>query len=424
MNTSPTAPTPAPPTPLSAVLLFTFLNSVGTAVVTNGIFFLTRFSKFENYALAMLLGVTYIIASLGAHPFLNWLGRRHDHFSARSVLAWMMIVLALLCTLPLAAARLAPEHRGASIWVLVGLYSPLTGVLWPLVESYLSGGRGGGSLRSATGVWNVVWSAAGVLAYWSVSRVVKSSPSETLAVLGGVHAAAALVLLRFEKEPGEHAPEYHEPHPPVYRTLLHTFRVLLPATYIVLATLSPYLPSAMEELGVGADWYMPIASCWMLSRVIGFAVFHRWAGWHGRWWPAILGGILVLVGFGTCVMSPWISHRVPGIAGLGSMIGGLALFGLGLSVTYSAAIYYALEVGQSEVQAGGKHEALIGVGYTFGPFVGLAASQAERAGWIRQESFNPLVLGAVGLVGVAAAAIVVVRMLRHARPPGTIVTGR
>ena len=132
----------------------------------------------------------------------------------------------------------------------------------------------------------------------------------------------------------------------------------------------------------------------------------------------------MLVGFGTCVMSPWISHRVPGIAGLGSMIGGLALFGLGLSVTYSAAIYYALEVGQSEVQAGGKHEALIGVGYTFGPFVGLAASQAERAGWIRQESFNPLVLGAVGLVGVAAAAIVVVRMLRHARPPGTIVTGR
>ena len=104
------------------------------------------------------------------------------------------------------------------------------------------------------------------------------------------------------------------------------------------------------------------------------------------------------------------------------MLAGLALFGLGLSLIYSAAIYYALEVGQAEVRAGGTHEALIGAGYTLGPLLGLGASYAERRAWIAPESFNPLVLGAVGVVAVGAAAAVLARTLRHSSGPNRRVT--
>ena len=99
------------------------------------------------------------------------------------------------------------------------------------------------------------------------------------------------------------------------------------------------------------------------------------------------------------------------------MIAGLAVFGIGHSLIYSAALYYALEVGQAEVQAGGKHEALIGCGYTFGPLLGLGASFAEGSGWISGNAFNPLVLGAVGFLAVAAGGVVAARVLKHSKEP-------
>ncbi len=417
MSIPATAPTPARPTPLSAVLGFSFLNSLGTAVVTSGIYFFTSFEKLQNFALGVVLGFTYILAAIGAQPLTRWLGRQNRHLSARGVLVGMMLVMAVLCALPLSAANLAPSLHTAAIWVMAGVYSPLTGVLWPLVESYLSGGRRGETLRASTGIWNVVWSSAGVVAFWSVSPITKEYPNEALMVLGLVHAAAATVLLRFEPEPGEHAEASHEPHPPVYRALLDTFRVLLPTSYIILSTLTPYMPTAMAELPIPVTWHTAVASTWMASRVLGFLLLHRWPGWHGRWWPATLGGALVFCGFGLCVMAPWTAERSSGGIAAAGMVGGLALFGLGHALVYSAAIYYALEVGQSEVQAGGKHEALIGAGYTLGPLVGLGASYAEARRWIAPEAFNPLVLGAVGIIAACAATIVVTRTLRHGLRP-------
>jgi len=416
MTTPTTAPTPARPTPLSAVLAFSFLNSLGTAVITSGIYFFTSFTKLENFALGAVLGVTYIAAAMAAQPLTGWLGRQHRHLTARGVLVGMMIAMMALCALPLAAARLAPSLHTGAIWVMAGAYSPLTGILWPLVESYLSGGRRGEVLRSSTGLWNVVWSSAGVFAFLCVSPITKIFPNEALMVLGLIHGASAVVLMRFEPEPGEHAPVEHEPHPPVYRALLHTFRVLLPTSYIILATLMPYMPTAMDQLAIPVTWHTAIASTWMASRVGGFFVFHRWPGWHGRWWPATVGGSLVFCGFGLCVMAPWIAGRYPGSTGIACMIAGLALFGIGHALIYSAAIYYALEVGQSEVQAGGKHEALIGAGYTLGPLIGLGASFAESRRWIAPGEFNPIVLGAVGLIAFIAGSVVVSRTLRHSRP--------
>jgi hypothetical protein len=52
---------------------------------------------------------------------------------------------------------------------------------------------------------------------------------------------------------------------------------------------------------------------------------------------------------------------------------GLLVFGVGMGLTYCAAIYYSLSVGHAAVDAGGTFEALIGFGYFAGPLVGLGA---------------------------------------------------
>ena len=58
---------------------------------------------------------------------------------------------------------------------------------------------------------------------------------------------------------------------------------------------------------------------------------------------------------------------------------GLVVFGVGMGLTYYAALYYSLAVGHAEVDAGGTFEALIGVGYFVGPLLGIAAAAVAPA---------------------------------------------
>jgi hypothetical protein len=88
-----------------------------------------------------------------------------------------------------------------------------------------------------------------------------------------------------------------------------------------------------------------------------------------------------------------------------------------MATIYSAALYYAMEVGQAEVEAGGKHEALIGLGYTGGPACGLLAGLAVQAGWIRKESFEPGVLVVVGTVALGAGLVAARRAWKAGSKP-------
>ena len=111
-----------------------------------------------------------------------------------------------------------------------------------------------------------------------------------------------------------------------------------------------------------------IASAWLTSRVLVFFVLERWHGWHGRWSMPWIGLGLMLIGFASCMLSP----MLPSGTGTGMLIVALCITGCGIAITYYGALYYAMAVGNSEVDAGGTHEAMIGVGYTLGPLCGLA----------------------------------------------------
>jgi hypothetical protein len=397
-------------TSLAGVHLLTFINSLGTGVVTNGIFFITKqaygFSALSNFTLGVLLGVTYIIGALAAGPVQRSLQR---FMSTRAVLAGVMLALAVMCLLPVAAQR-AGVTASWPAWVLVAIYSPLSGMLWPIVESYMSGGRSGAVLRRTIGIWNIIWSAALVIAYWAISPLIKDHAVEAVALLGMTHVAGLVCLAAFAKEPAKHIHEEHEPHPPVYERLLVTFRYLLPMSYVVSSALGPYLPDLMPKLGVPEKMQTITASAWLIPRCLTFAVMGFWPGWHGRWWPALAGGGALLTGFAICVVSPF-----AGSAGLAVLLAGLALFGCGMGIIYSGAIYYAMEVGKSQVDAGGAHEALIGAGYTLGPLCGIIAVGVVQARGLSASTVNTLLLIEVAAIALVMAAIVLRQVRRHSQ---------
>ncbi len=412
---------PSRPTPLWAVMLFTFANSIGTGLVTSGIFFITKvgyqFSQLENYLLGLVLGVTYIAGALGAKPALNAARRVFPGLTSRRVLAGLMIVLTLLCALPFIMKSITPPVAGERppvwpIWVMVTIYSPLTGVLWPLVESYLSGPRSGQALRTALGWWNVVWSSALVVAYIGAAPLLKEQAALSVLLLGMVHIAAAGLLVVFRREPLHESDAPREDHPDAYAKLLITFRWLLPLSYLVSSTLNPFLPSALETLRVDTQWQTIVASAWLLPRCIAFWAYRQFPGWHGRWWMPACGCAGLLVGFAATVLAPQIADRT---AGLATLIAGLSVFGCGMATIYAGAIYYALEVGHAEVEAGGMHEALIGVGYTVGPGLGAIAAWAVSEGELKPSGFQPLVLGTVGTVTVLVILLVIVQIRRYSR---------
>jgi MFS family permease len=396
-----------------AVHALTFINSLGTGVVTNGIFFITKqgygFSALANFGLGVLLGVTYIFGALAAGPVQRGLRRAFPQLSTRAILCGIMVLLGVMCALPIGAAKMGVTSTWPA-WVLVAIYSPLSGMLWPIVESYLSGGRSGQVLRKTIGVWNIVWSSALVVAYWAISPLIKDHAVEAVAALGSTHLLGLVCLIAFAREPAAHVHAEHEPHPVVYEKLLVAFRWLLPMSYVVSSALGPYLPDLMPKLKVPEHLQTITASAWLIPRCLAFAVLGFWPGWHGMWWPAIGGGGALLAGFAVCVASTF-----AGGAGLAVLLAGLALFGVGMGTIYSGAIYYAMEVGKAQVDAGGTHEALIGAGYTLGPLCGIAAVGIVHARGMREGSVNTLLLVEVAIIAMVMAMVVVRQVRRGGR---------
>lgn len=423
-------PSPSPSgagiSPLWAVLLFTFANSLGGGVVTTGFSFLADsaygFSAAQNYGLGLLQGVLYIVAALTAGPIItrleSTLGLSHRH-----ALAAIMVGLGILCILPFAARRIAGGTAGAwALWLLIGGYSALTGALWPIVESYMSGGRRGRELRRAAGVFNVTWSSALVFAFWVMGPLKRDSSLELVLAVGLLHLGCVVMLPLLAPNPAAHVDEAQGPVPAVYPRLLGVFRMQLVTSYMVFSAITPFLPLACADLRLADHWQTPLASVWLAARVLTFAIFQCWHGWHGRWTTACAGAAALIAGFIVTVLAPSLSTHIGRMPGIVMLTAGLSLFGIGMGTIYSAAIYYALSVGNAQVDAGGKHEALIGLGYGAGPVCGLLAILFQQQHWlagglagrITRDRFEIAMLILVALLVMAAIAWSLIRAAAHA----------
>lgn len=401
-------------TPIGPIFAVSALNSISTTVLTSAIYFLTAqaysFTSAQNYLLGMVMGLTYIGGSLAAGPLLRYTRARSRPIQDRTILTWVIILLGMTCVIP----WLFRDSEGSwPIWVQTSLYSPISGLLWPIVESYLSGGRTGEKLRSALGKWNVLWSGAGALGLFVISPLIKEHALEGILLFGGAHFLSLIFLPRFAPMTGRHGDDASVSHPPVFRDLLIAFRIMLPVAYVVVNTLIPYLPAAMAKIGVEHGWQTALFATYQFSRSATFLFLHLRTFWHGRWLLAIAGPVLIVAGFATVIGSGWLH----GYAGLSVLIAGLMMLGTGMASVYVGAIYYAMEVGHDRVDAGGAHEALIGIGYAGGPAFGLAATYAASSGWTGSIGSDNLLLIGVGVLSVGTATVVFRRVHKHLNSP-------
>lgn len=391
------------PAPLWAVLSFTFVGSVGTAVATVGVPFLAQsaygYGETEVLLLALLYGAVYIPGALGVGPALRRLAARHAWLTSGRLLAGISIVLGLLAVLPLLTRPAAEAGAmGAwAIWLMMAAQGVLSGATWPIVESYLSGGRRGESLRHAAGAFNITWGGCIVVSLAALGPFVAHHPLEALAAMLPVYSLCALLTIWMGPEPARSLPDAHPTRPARYKKLLSVFRVQLPMSFLLVAILEPVSPFLLASVAIEDPWRAPAAAIWLATRVATFALLARWHGWHGRWSMPVVAATLLLVGFAGITIGPNLD-AIPIARTL--VLLGLAVTGLGVGMVYTGAFYYAMEVGDAEIDAGGKHEAFIGLGYLGGPIIGLVAYTSARPHGPLHISANLLLLATAGTVVV------------------------
>jgi hypothetical protein len=330
-------------------------------------FFVTEahygFSAAKNLSLAAVMGLVYAFVARAAGPFL----RRFTGLAPRSVLAAALVVWGAVSLAPLAD----PSFELA-LWLTALTGAVTTGIVWPIVESYLGAGRQGAELRRAIGTFNVTWTLATALPLLFMPWFQKSfHVLWTLGVSALVNTLALPFLFTLARAPGSEAHDALEPEVgPEYSWLLRSASWLLPLGYVMSSTLSPVLPYRLAAVGALSFAPSVIGATWMLARFATLAVMSRVPFWHGKWSVLVMAGGALTGGLALVLL-----------ASTGSgIVAGLALFGVGMGLTYYLTLYYALAVGGGAVDAGGGFEALIGLGYFVGPVIGLLGRGIGGAG--------------------------------------------
>jgi hypothetical protein len=321
-------------------------------------FFVTEahygFSAEKNLALAAAMGVVYAFVARAAGPFL----RRFTAVAPRSVLAAALAVWGISSLAPLA-------NPGVELllWLAALVAAVAAGIVWPIVESYLGAGRHGEDLRRAIGLFNVTWTLSVALPLFFMPWFQRSfHVLLTLGISAVVNALALPFVSMLARAPGSEEHQALETGVgPEYPWLLRSVSWLLPLSYLMSATLSPILPHRLDAVGALSVAPSIVGATWMVTRFATLAVMSRVLFWHGKWSVLVMAGGALAGGLALVLLG----RTSAGI------VAGLALFGVGMGLTYRLALYYALAVGKGAVDAGGGFEALIGLGYFVGPVVGL-----------------------------------------------------
>ena len=128
-------------------------------------------------------------------------------------------------------------------------------------------------------------------------------------------------------------------------------------------------------------------------RLLTFILLICWPGWHGRASVLVISVLAMPAGFFIVLFA----------GNLTMALAGQFLFGLSCGLVYYAALYYAMVVSNASVDAGGKHEGLIGLGFVIGPGAGLIG--LALAG-VLGNRIGGMLIGIGPLFAIAAVAAI------------------
>ncbi len=391
---------PSPRTsPLWVLLGITFLESFATILIEKGIYFYTReflqFSDRHNLALAFGIGVFYVAGALLSHKLTK-------KFTEKKVLLFVLLAQAL-CHIGLMTL-----HATLPFVLIILFLQIITGLKWPILESYVSAGRGQLNLSKTIGLFNMSWAFAVPIALWAVGPVSQIKWIDDHIALGaGVFVIAALLHLtcftasfRLESTPAHlasDAPQRPEPLKLLrYEKLMISSRWTMMLSYLLIFFIAPVMPSIFgtasadasasgqliqHHLGFGLSWSTALSSTPEFIRAFAFLALFLTPAWHNKSGMLTFAAISLPVGLLMTLFAGHIAAVFPGSETIAWSVHlflaltGLFLVSLGSALAYYGALYYAMVVANASVDAGGSHEGLIGSGFALGPALGLITLQ-------------------------------------------------
>ncbi|QDU70980.1 MFS transporter [Mucisphaera calidilacus] len=348
------------PTGKRRVLALTFIGSVATSLIELGLYFYTHdilgFSELQNLGLALGWGLIYLLGALISHPIAHRFGERNLAIVATLGQAVINAIIGLSPT----PAVLVPGFLGMGL---------LTGMMWPVIESYISSGLTPRRALNTIGYFNLTWSSAVAVALVLTGQIMtRLEPNALLFVAAGLNLAVAAIMLSLRARPLHMDHDHPERPSPEqlqrWKHLLVSSRWTMLASYALLFLLSPLLPEILSDLGLSTEVATNTAALIHGMRFLTFAAMIFFPAWHDRVWPLLLALViqpvsLILILFGTTIAV---------------VIAGEIMFGIAAGLSYFAALYYVQVIQNASVEAGGEHEGLIGAGFAIGPLLGLGAT--------------------------------------------------
>ena len=332
------------------------------------LFFLTRdefgFSTRDNLLLTALHGFVYVFASWQGGRFTQ----RFGYFTALKLgFAGMAGGLAL--------GLIVPGVIG-QVLALIGWTLPCC-LIWPSLEALVTEGEDYQGTARMVGRYNIVWSAASAVAFfsggWLWDRFGRNG-------LYGI--CIALMLLQFlftlwlernakrivpgakthlRSTPQPEAADLRGARPP--QRFLQMAWLANPFAYVAINTVGAVIPQLAHKFQLSPTQSGVFCSLWFFVRALAFVGLSRWTGWHYRFrW--LLAAFIGLV----------LSFALLMLAGqLWLVLAAQLVFGCAVGLIYYSSLFYSMDVGAAKGEHGGLHEAAIGLGICGGPAVGAAA---------------------------------------------------
>ncbi|MCE9592475.1 MAG: MFS transporter [Planctomycetes bacterium] len=352
-------------TPLAPLLAIAFIESFATILLERGVYFYAQdhlqFSPTANLGLALGIGVCYVIGALISHKLAHRLGEKRV----------LLTVLIIHCALHAALAFFAAVPPFLLLNFTLAL---VTGLKWPIVESYVSAGRTAGQTARAVGLFSISWAlsvppgmaAAGQLIHWK--------PASLFVAAALVNLVTLAIVCLLESRPTHLA--HDSPHRPSAEEMSRLPRLLssgrwsMFASYMLLFLIVPLMPEIFRSMGFGVRSSTALGSLVEVVRAVTFIAMVNTIAWHGRPSGLFFAAVALPIGFLMILFGAELPQQFAG-QHLATVLLGELVFGVAAGFAYYAALYYAMVHANASVESGGAHESLVGLGFAVGPAVGL-----------------------------------------------------
>jgi len=374
--------------------LLTALNTLACSYFGNYVFFLLQqqhgFGNRENLLTCALHGLIYVPAA--------WFGGR---FAERHGLTTSLKVGFVGMAVVLFAGGFLPSLAGVlgtlALWTIAMCFT------WPALEAFATHGESDEGTKRMVGIYNLTWSSCAGLMYFAGGSLFEWLGARSLFwIPAGILAAQFALTLWLERLPHSPAPPppaephhpeaaaFHQPVPPA--TFLKMAWLANPFAYIAIHSFLAVVPGRSAELGLTvaqSGWFWAV---WFLARLGTFFLLWQWGGWHYRFRWMLAAFLALIASYVVLLLGK----------SFGLLLAAQVVFGLATGLLYYASLFYSMDVGETQGEHGGIHEAAIGLGICLGPAVGAGAlwlaPHQPRAGAFGVTAL--LVVGLAGLVGL------------------------